>query len=220
MKRRVFGKNITIVNLAPYTLSILMEGEFIQMKNRLPEIIVFAGPNGSGKTTITRMAKTIGVYINADDIKKSNSCSDLEAAIKAEELRESMLEKSYDFTFETVLSTDRNLKLLKKAKEKGYFLRCIYVLTSNPEINKTRIDIRESMGGHTVPEDKIKSRYYKALKLIPELVEICDIVHIYDNTNEPFRIFKKRKDTYFHWENKYWNYSDIEKLTGITEYEN
>ena len=40
-----------------------MEGEFIQMKNRLPEIIVFAGPNGSGKTTITRMAKTIGVYI-------------------------------------------------------------------------------------------------------------------------------------------------------------
>ncbi|WP_407376349.1 hypothetical protein [Methanobrevibacter sp.] len=27
------------------------------MKNRLPEVIVFAGPNGSGKTTITRMAK-------------------------------------------------------------------------------------------------------------------------------------------------------------------
>ena len=150
-----------------------MEGEFIQMKNRLPEVIVFAGPNGSGKTTITRMAKTIGIYINADDIKKSSLCSDLEAALKAEELRESMVEQGKDFTFETVLSTDRNLKLLKKAKEKGYFLRCIYVLTSNPEINKTRIDIRESMGGHTVPEEKIKSRYYKALDLVPELVEIC-----------------------------------------------
>ena len=49
-----------------------MEGEFIQMKNRLPEIIVFAGPNCSGKTTITRMAKTIGVYINADDVKNQN----------------------------------------------------------------------------------------------------------------------------------------------------
>ena len=92
-------------------------------RNRLPEIIVFAGPNGSGKTTITRMARTIGVYINADDIKKSSLCSDLEAAVKAEELREEMLEKGEDFTFETVLSTDRNLKLLKKAKEKGYFLR-------------------------------------------------------------------------------------------------
>ena len=80
-------------------------------KNRLPEIIIFAGPNGSGKTTITRMARTIGVYINADDIKRSSLCSDLEAAVKAEELREEMIEKGEDFTFETVLSTDRNLKI-------------------------------------------------------------------------------------------------------------
>ena len=46
-------------------------------RKRKPEVIVFAGPNGSGKSTITRMAKTVGIYINADDIKKSNSCSDL-----------------------------------------------------------------------------------------------------------------------------------------------
>lgn len=64
-----------------------MEGEFMSKKNRLPEIIIFAGPNGSGKTTITRMARTIGVYINADDIKRSSLCSDLEAAVKAEELK-------------------------------------------------------------------------------------------------------------------------------------
>ena len=190
------------------------------MNDRLAEIIVFAGPNGSGKTTLTRMAETIGVYINADDIKKSCSCSDLEAALKAEELRESMVEQGKDFTFESVLSTDRNLKLLKKAKQKGYFLRCIYVLTSNPQINKVRVDVRRLMGGHGVPEDKIKSRYYKALNLIPDLVEICDVVQIYDNTNIPFRIFKKRKDTYFHWQNRYWSYSDIEKLTGIDEYVN
>ena len=70
-----------------------MEGEFMSQKNRLPEVMIFAGPNGSGKTTVTRMAKTIGVYINADDIKKSSLCSDLEAAVKAEKLRESMIEK-------------------------------------------------------------------------------------------------------------------------------
>ena len=45
------------------------------------------------------MAKTIGIYINADDIKKSSLCSDLEAALKAEELRESMVEQGKDFTF-------------------------------------------------------------------------------------------------------------------------
>ena len=46
---------------------------------RLPEVMFFAGPNGSGKTTITRMAKTVGEYINADDIKKTTLCSDIEA---------------------------------------------------------------------------------------------------------------------------------------------
>lgn len=91
--------------------------------------MVFEVPNGSGKTTITHMTKTVDVYINADDIKKASLINDLYAAIKAEKLRELMLEQKEDFTFETVLSTERNLKLLKKAKDNGYFIRCVYVLT-------------------------------------------------------------------------------------------
>ena len=168
---------------------------------KLPEVIVFAGPNGSGKTTITGMAKTVGEYINADDIKRTTLCTDIEAAQKAEELREKMILEKKEFTFETVLSTDRNLLLLKKAKEQGYFVRCIYVLTANADINVARVSARQAIGGHGVPEDKIRSRYSKALALIPQLVEVCDILHVYDNTKEPFRIFKKRKDVYFHWEN-------------------
>jgi len=187
---------------------------------KLPEVIVFAGPNGSGKTTITGMAKTVGEYINADDIKRTTLCTDIEAAQKAEELREKMILEKKDFTFETVLSTDRNLLLLKKAKEQGYFVRCIYVLTANADINVARVSARQAIGGHGVPEDKIRSRYTKALALIPQLVEVCDILHVYDNTKEPFRIFKKRKDIYFHWENKYWDFGKISDLTGINEYEN
>ena len=68
-----------------------------QEKIMLPEVMVFAGPNGSGKSTITRMAKTIGIYINADDIKRSSLCSDMEAAVKAEELREKALSDKIDF---------------------------------------------------------------------------------------------------------------------------
>lgn len=179
-----------------------------------PEIIVFAGPNGSGKTTITRLAKIIEPYINADDIKKTIQCSDLEAARMAENLREEALSKNQDFTFETVMSTTRNLELLQKAKEYGYFIRCVYVLTANPEINVIRVEARAASGGHGVPEDKIRSRYDKALKLIPELVKVCDIMHIYDNSSEPFRIFKKRKDQYFYWENDFWNLESIKNLTG------
>lgn len=187
---------------------------------RLPEVIVFAGPNGSGKSTITQMAKVGGEYINADDIKRTTLCTDLEAAVKAEELRERMINDKKDFTFETVLSTNRNLLLLQKAKEKGYFVRGIYVLTSNVDINVARVQAREALGGHGVPEEKIRSRYDKALALIPRLVEICDILHIYDNTREPFRIFKKRKDKYYRWENQYWSNDDIERLSGILYYVN
>ena len=120
-----------------------------------------------------------------------------------------------NFTFETVLSTERNLDLLRRAKEAGYFVRGIYVLTSDPYINIARVSARVALGGHDVPKDKILQRYDRALKLIPQLVEVCDILHIYDNTAEPFRIFKKRKNVFFRWCNDYWNNDAIEELTGI-----
>lgn len=186
----------------------------------LPEVMVFAGPNGSGKTTITKMAKIVGEYINADDIKRTTLCSDLEAAVKAEELRERMIQEKKDFTFETVLSTDRNLLLLKKAKNQGYFIRGIYVLTADANINVARVSAREALGGHGVPEDKIKTRYERAMLLIPELVEVCDILHIYDNSFEPFRIFKKRKDVYYRWSNEEWSKERIADLTGVYRFDN
>lgn len=53
------------------------------------------------------------------------------------------------------------------------------------------------------------------MALIPELVEVCDVMHIYDNSSLPFRIFKKRKTEYFYWENEYWSMDKIHGLVGI-----
>lgn len=158
----------------------------------------------------------IDPYINADDIKKAIHCSDVAAAVNAEELREDALKKGQSFTFETVLSTNRNLDLLKRAKANGYFIRCIYVLTSNPDINVLRVEAREASGGHGVPEEKIRDRYEKCLGLLPEIQKICDIMHIYDNTVSPFRIYKKRKNEHFIWENEFWDKKKIEDLVGMT----
>ncbi len=106
------------------------------------EIVVFAGPNGSGKSTFTELLKPPMDYINADEIKKNLKCSDLEAAQIAEKQREDHITKIEEFCFETVLSTERNLKLLQKAKEKGYFFRCYYILTADPMINVFRVKSR------------------------------------------------------------------------------
>ena len=78
-----------------------------------------------------------------------------------------------------------------------YFIRSIYVLTCDSNINVARVKSRESQGGHGVPEDKIISRYKKALDLIPELINVCDVMHIYDNSNVPFRIFKSARPNSF-----------------------
>ena len=45
--------------------------------DKKPEAIVFAGPNGSGKTAATKMARVVGFYINADSTKSSLNCTDL-----------------------------------------------------------------------------------------------------------------------------------------------
>jgi predicted ABC-type ATPase len=187
----------------------------MEEKNMLkkPEIIVVAGPNGSGKSTVIQMVNIIQPYINADDIKAALQCTALQAAQKAEKLRNTLINRQMSFTFETVLSTSRNIELLKRARKAGFFIRCIYVLTIDPQINIIRVRVRKAAGGHDVPQDKIISRYKKALAQIPQLLEVCDICHIYDNSDEiPFRIFKKRKDEYFYWEDSFWNKNKIEKL--------
>ncbi|TGY66028.1 zeta toxin family protein [Dubosiella muris] len=185
-----------------------------------PEIVVFAGPNGSGKSTITELLKPPIDYINADEIKKNLKCSDLEAAQLAEKQRQQHVQSMSEFAFETVLSTPRNLNLLKDAKKKGYFIRCYYVLTADPGINVWRIKSRVESGGHDVPEEKIISRYDRALKLLKDLIPVCDICHIYDNSGDaPFRIFKKRKTIFFFDSCEDWHLEDIQALTNIKEIE-
>lgn len=184
--------------------------------NNKPMILVYAGPNGSGKSTLTKVLGKVGRYINADDLKVLYNYSDLEAAQKGETLREEALCNREDFTFETVLSSDRNLKLLKRASEAGYFMKCFYVLTSDPCINLKRIKVRVALGGHDVPEDKILKRYYKCLGLLSELVKVCDEIHIFDNSDLPLRIFKKQRDQYLYYDNTdLWSMNDvIELVTG------
>lgn len=188
--------------------------------SKKPEIVVFAGPNGSGKSTFTELLKPPIDYINADEIKKNLKCSDLEAAQLAEKQREDHIAEMKEFCFETVLSTERNLTLLKRAKEKGYFIRCYYILTADPMINVYRVKSRVESGGHDVPEDKIIARYDKALALVKELLPVCDICHIYDNSEDkPFRILKKRKDEIYYDVCDDWYLEDIQALSNIEEME-
>ena len=163
--------------------------------NNAPVVLVFAGPNGSGKTTVTKGFDIIGEYINADNIKKQQMCTDLEAAQYATALREEAVRNKRNFTFETVLSSTRNVELLKSAKALGYRIEVVFVLTADPQINILRVENRVKNGGHDVPKDKIVSRYYKSLSNLSELLEIADVMWVIDNSEEKAKLIIYSKDT-------------------------
>jgi predicted ABC-type ATPase len=187
-----------------------------QRNTSKPIVLVFAGPNGSGKSTITKSIPLCGEYVNADDLKRDLNLTDLEAAEKAEMQRNELVEKMANFTFETVFSTERNLLLLQKAKAKGYEVRCYYILTCNADINVARVRSRVFEGGHDVPENKVRSRYIKALKLLPEVINVCDKIFVFDNSLDSedgrFIIFKKDEDGSSYFPNEIWPLEKLKEL--------
>lgn len=160
---------------------------------RKPVLIVIAGPNGSGKTSTTRLVikhewADQCVYINPDEIAqtKYGDWNDVNAVRQAveycEEWREQLLRNHKDFIFETVLSSDGKVDFLKRAKEEGYFVRMFFICTKSPTINAARIANRVMEGGHDVPIQKIISRYEKAIVNAVKVMRFADRAYFYDNS--------------------------------------
>lgn len=160
-----------------------------------PVLIVIAGPNGSGKTSITSQIlhhewMEDSVYINPDIIAQEkfgdwNSKEAIMQSVKyCEELREQCLLNRKSLIFETVLSVDDKVDYICRAIEAGFFVRLFFVCTVSPTINAARIAGRVMEGGHDVPISKIISRYQKSLLNCCLVSKLVDRTYIYDNSVE------------------------------------
>ena len=158
-----------------------------------PVLIVIAGPNGSGKTTIT--SKILkhewlegAVYINPDNVAQdrfgdwNSPEAVMQAAQYCEEQREQCLHNSQSLIFETVLSSEGKVDFIRRAREAGYFIRLFFVSTNHPSINSSRIAKRVMKGGHDVPITKVISRYYKSILNCKRVSSLVDRTYIYDNS--------------------------------------
>jgi predicted ABC-type ATPase len=76
-----------------------------------------------------------------------------------------------------------------------------YIGVENPEIAKDRVKIRVSKGGHGISDDTIERRYYSSLKNLKAVIEACDEITIYDNT-EIFKEILYYNDCNLIWEDK------------------
>lgn len=167
----------------------------MEQNNHKPVLIVIAGPNGSGKTTITSRVLQHewledSIYINPDNIAKdkfgdwNNQDCVLKAAQYCEELREECLRNKHSMIFETVMSTKNKIDFIRRAKESGFFIRIFFVGTTSPTINASRIANRVLKGGHDVPIPKIISRYFKSLANCKLAAKLSDRTYIYDNSTD------------------------------------
>ena len=158
-----------------------------------PRLIIVAGPNGSGKTTITEKLlrhEWMGgcVYINPDDIAQQefgdwNSLETIiKAANRAKEMREDCLRNLSSMAIETVFSTPEKVEFVQRAKTVGFFVRLFFVCTDDPIINAQRVALRVMDGGHDVPIPKIISRYYRSIACCVEAIPVVDRVYFYDNS--------------------------------------
>ncbi|MDR3264678.1 MAG: zeta toxin family protein, partial [Synergistaceae bacterium] len=192
-----------------------------------PVLIVIAGPNGSGKSTITEsLEQSPGfpdLYINADEIKKDEGLTDMEAWEKAERQRANALNNRESFAFETVFSHPGKIGLMQQAKDLGYWVRLYFICTQNADINVLRVRGRYNTGGHDVPEDKIRNRYLKSMQLLSQILPVADEAYIFNNSWErPEMIARKTQDGRLHVYplqandiRSAWTREAIEKLIGL-----
>jgi len=106
------------------------------------------------------------------------------AAMIAELMRFYYIEHGISFTFETVMSHESKVLFLLHAKEKGFRTYLYFIATEDPKINVARVAKRVMKGGHDVPEDKIISRYHRAIKLLSSALKIVDRGYVFDNSGD------------------------------------
>ena len=144
-----------------------------------PILTIYAGPNGSGKTTCYEALKASDPirtvpYVNADAIALKmaqaqgyatvNELNDklryqLELAAGKEALtqRTALLNARTSFTLETTASSQRTLDLIAHAHQQGYEVKVNFLYLPRVELNLARIAQRVSQGGHSVPEAVVRN---------------------------------------------------------------
>jgi len=160
-----------------------------------PTLYVIAGPNGSGKSTLAaqlraEIATPLGIWINADEIaarmraeSSGNTDKSLAAAIEADRLRHATLDAGRDLITETVMSDARWVLFFQKAKARGYRIALYFVTTSDPAINVARVGARVALGGHAVPEERIRSRYEKVMRsVLRRVLPLTNKAYLFDNS--------------------------------------
>lgn len=186
-------------------IEIMARGSEITRPNPSPSVVVLSGPNGAGKSTaaprLLHESLQITEFVNADVIARGLSGFAPErAAVRAgrimlERLNELACEQ-VSFAFETTLAGRAFAPWLETLLSQGYSMRLFYLWVSSPEFAIARVSERVRKGGHSIPAETIRRRYFAGLRNLFELyIPLAADWQVVDNTitNAPTTVAEGRR---------------------------
>ncbi|MCM3570636.1 zeta toxin family protein [Neobacillus mesonae] len=162
------------------------------MHSHQPIFFVFAGNNGSGKSTFRNLIiDKIGLDINLDPdaiarrIDSENPESKRLAAGK--EVIKSVkkyMKEGKDFSIETTLAGTNAIRQIQEAKKMGYEVTMFYVALRHVNQNIERVAMRVKNGGHNIPTEDILRRNTTSFKHLYKYAHMIDNLILIDNSED------------------------------------
>ena len=135
-------------------------------------VMVIAGPNGSGKTTFVSeylRDSEVSVYISADAIAERLVSSPEEMdSVKIQAGRlfireiQGLIQSGTDFIVEVTLAGKGFVRTISQLKRAGYTVTIVFIFLKSPETSVARVRNRVEAGGHHVPTEDVVRRFYRS----------------------------------------------------------
>lgn len=160
-------------------------------KEQNPLMYVFAGNNGSGKSTFRSLViDKLGIEINIDPDAIARRLDPENPELKRlaagklviKTVRECIKEEK-SFSIETTLAGKNAINQMNQAKENGYEIIMFFLGLKEVSKNIERVALRVKNGGHHIPTEDILRRHTKSRDNLLQNLDLIDNLLVVDNSN-------------------------------------
>ncbi|WP_282937672.1 zeta toxin family protein [Paenibacillus sp. RC67] len=152
---------------------------------------VFAGNNGSGKSTIRNLiVDRLGISVNIDPDALARGIDSINpesrkisAGKEAIKLARDCIRNKRDFSVETTLAGGNVIRLMHDARANGFEVSMFYVGLGDYQLNIERVAVRVKNGGHHIPTEDIIRRHDTSIQNLLSHLHLIDHLIVIDNSH-------------------------------------